>query len=250
MSDWDDDIAQMQLSDAEKNGLQMYRNYESAFRQKRRENFVNELKISDDDLDSTRRVVKLIATEDPRFLPVIACSFVDDELSQMFRREIPTDIPGGAKEMLSAFGPLHSLSNKIRFAFAFDMTSRDLLIEVDRLRRLRNDLAHTWEIAAAAEFYSGNSVAQLIDNSLAIQEANSRLSKDRNFSPDVALRVGLAFLLARVAYECRAYPSAKRALLHPLDALYSRPFPSLLDKLSALAAGCRDQIAGPRSRDS
>ena len=77
--DWDADIAATTLSDAEKNGLQIYRNYNKSFNDAREKQFSAGIDQTPLDLTSLREVLLLIAKDDIRFVPVIACAFADQE---------------------------------------------------------------------------------------------------------------------------------------------------------------------------
>lgn len=124
----DRDIAAMKLSDEEKNGLQVYRNYSKAFDKYRAKEFAESLQTNEHALADLTEVLKLIANEEPRTLPVIACAFADDQLKEMFRREIPEAVPGGRGELLSGFGPLSRLSQRVQMAYAFGWLSKDVLL--------------------------------------------------------------------------------------------------------------------------
>jgi hypothetical protein len=137
---WDADIAATDLSDVEKNGLQVYRNYNKSFTDAREKQFAQGVDYAPPDTSELENVLSLIVTEDIRFVPVIACAFADDDLAEMFKRFIPDGIPGGKKAMLGRFGPVSTLFNRIQFAFAFDMASSDILTALDTLRSHRNKI--------------------------------------------------------------------------------------------------------------
>lgn len=96
MSDFHEpDIVAMKLSDVEKNGLQVFRTYTRAFEQHRAQEFLKVVQWDPGVMMDLQSVLKLVAEEEPRSLPVLACAFVDDQLKAMFRREIPEGVPGG-----------------------------------------------------------------------------------------------------------------------------------------------------------
>ena len=70
----DKDIASLDLSDTDKNGLQVFRNYQKAFEKKSIELFVTESDILKFDIHILSDFLDLIVKVDIRFLPVIACS--------------------------------------------------------------------------------------------------------------------------------------------------------------------------------
>ena len=63
--DWDPDIAALKLSDVEKNGLQVHRNYSRAFEKHRNKDFSDEVNGNTFDLEQLSRIHELILTEDP-----------------------------------------------------------------------------------------------------------------------------------------------------------------------------------------
>lgn len=115
---FDPDVARMNLSEGEKNGLQVYRNYSRAFEEHRTKEFAQASHASPGAINDLSEVLKLISEEEPRTLPVIACAYADDQLKEMFRREVPAGVPGGRGELLSGFGPLARLSQKVQMAYA------------------------------------------------------------------------------------------------------------------------------------
>lgn len=127
----DPDIAAMKLSDGEKWGLQVYRNYSRAFGEHRVKTFVEQASPFEADVTLFKQVVALVASEEHRVVPVIAAAYADERLEEMFKREIPDGVPGGRSALMSGFGPLARLSQRIQMAFAFGWLSKDLLIEFD-----------------------------------------------------------------------------------------------------------------------
>jgi len=83
---WDSDIAALNLTDGEKTGLQVFRNYTRAFEKSAAERFVSESNRAEYDTSKLDGILNLIVAEDVRFLPVIACSFSDEQLEEMFKR--------------------------------------------------------------------------------------------------------------------------------------------------------------------
>ena len=231
--DWDPDIATLKLSDVEKNGLQVHRNYSRAFEKHRNKDFAAEVDKLGVDLDQLRRIHALILKEDPRFLAVIVSAFVDEQLDQMFRREIPQNIPGGRSTLFSGFGPLSRYSQRIQVAYAFDWLSRDLLTDADKLRKLRNDVSHNWNIGDLTQ-----KLSDFISTSMSPIEAQlddgTRLPKEFQKALDeIALfRVRLIWVVGRLYYECFLFPRALKERLKPETALYGVDHPQLLTKVA------------------
>jgi hypothetical protein len=110
---WDDDIAAMNLTEFEKNGLQVYRNYNKAFERAKETRFAEIIDSEDIDTGRLTTIFEHFLSEDVRFLPVIACAFADELLKEMFIKWISADVPGGPKSLFTQYGPLSSLFHRI-----------------------------------------------------------------------------------------------------------------------------------------
>ncbi|BAQ79395.1 hypothetical protein [Pseudomonas sp. St29] len=236
MSDFHDpDIAAMKLSKAEKDGLQVYRNYSRAFEQDREKRFSASLDTDAQVIADLETVLALIAREEPRSLPVIACAFADDQLKAMFRREVPDGVPGGRSELLSGFGPLARLSQRVQMAYAFGWISKDILIEVDHLRKVRNDISHKWDLKVLESKLS----VLVAQTQSPIEEHlgdGVRLPEDFHTSlqPMQKLRVRLIWLLGRLMYESHLWVPALKANLTPGNVLYGPNQPAMLSQVAAV----------------
>src|SRR4051812_21559921 len=116
---FDPDIVAMSLGYGEKAGLQIYRNYTRSFEVHAIKKFKADIDGEELDLEELKRLIKLIATEDVRFLPVIVCAFADDILKTVFTAILPPGIPGGRSAIMSGYGPLSDFSKRIQLAYAF-----------------------------------------------------------------------------------------------------------------------------------
>mgnify|MGYP000895518890 CR=1 FL=1 len=128
---WDPDIAALNLTDVEKNGLQVFRNYTRTFEKSAAEHFVSESNSAEYDTSKLDGILNLIVTEDVRFLPVIACSFSDEQLEEMFKREIPSGVPGGRSSMLSGYGSLSRFSQRIQVPAGFSTIAETFVDRID-----------------------------------------------------------------------------------------------------------------------
>jgi hypothetical protein len=229
---WDSDIAALSLGDAEKDGLQVYRNYNKSFSDAREKQFAAGVDYAHPDLSDLENALSLLVSEDIRFVPVIACAFADEDLAEMFKRFLPEGIPGGKKAMLGRFGPVSTLFNRIQFAFAFDMVSTDILTALDTLRSHRNKISHTWNSLLLADFYEAP-LPQMDELEAALEH---RLRKDGDFdfqlTPEASMRMRSIWLVTRLFYETRCYPLAKLAQVTPHNALYGKNAPKLLTEVS------------------
>ncbi|RDS79634.1 hypothetical protein DWU98_16320 [Dyella monticola] len=230
---WDSDIAAMNLSDGEKNGLQVFRNYSAAFEAHQARELVNEMNALNSPIEELKKLLSLLVSESPLSLAVIACAYADDQLKEMFKREMPEGIPGGRNELLNGFGPLSRLSQRIQVAYAFSWLSADLLTELDRLRRIRNDISHKWDMPQLQ-----SRLAQLIEQGQDPIERHLgdgiRLPENffESLQPTQKFRVRLIWLIGRIHYECLLFvPVVKRRLV-PTKVLYSQEAPELLSRIA------------------
>jgi hypothetical protein len=231
---WDSDIEAMNLSDGERNGLQVFRNYSAAFEDHQARELVSEMNALNSPIEEFKKLLSLLVSESPLSLAVIACAYADDQLKEMFKREMPEDIPGGRNELLNGFGPLSRLSQRIQVAYAFSWLSADLLTELDRLRRIRNDVSHKWDMP---QLHSR--LAQLIEQGQAPIERHlgDGIRLPENFfeglQPTQKFRVRLIWLIGRIHYECLLFVPVVKRRLAPAKVLYSPEAPELLSRIAA-----------------
>ena len=235
MTDYlDSDIAALNLTDVEKNGLQVFRNYTRAFEKSAAERFVSESNSTKYDTSKLDGILNLIVAEDVRFLPVIACSFSDEQLEEMFKREIPIGVPGGRSSMLSGYGSLSRFSQRIQVAYAFNWMSSEVLEELDKLRKIRNDTSHSWDI----NFVRGKLDTLIDGRMMKIEEQlGDGIRLPERFwevlSKEALFRVRLIWLLGRCFYESHLFSSAIKLRLNPRLALYGDAKTNLLVSVAA-----------------
>jgi hypothetical protein len=158
---WDDDIAALNLTDLEKNGLQVFRNYKRAFDAHAEKQFAAAIDAESFDTTPLEQVYTLIVNEDVRFLPVIACAYADDLLKGVFRSEVPNGIPGDASALFAPYGPFSSFFNRLQLAFVFDLISGDLIMDFDRLRKARNAISHSWNSSSFHDLHLTSGLQEL-----------------------------------------------------------------------------------------
>ena len=125
---WDPDIEKMNLTAVEKNGLQIFRNFSRAIEENRRDRLVQKLDEGIIDLSEFERFASVVSSEPALSVAVVACAYADELMKEMFKREIPASVPGGRNELLSGFGPLSRLSQRVQIAYAFGWMSTDILV--------------------------------------------------------------------------------------------------------------------------
>lgn len=241
---FDSDIAAMMLSDGEKWGLQVYRNYSRAFGEHRVKQFVEQSSPFEAEVTLFEKIAALVVSEEIRALPVIAAAYADDRLEEMFKREISDGVPGGRSALMSGFGPLARLSQRLQMAFAFGWLSKDLLIEFDHVRKIRNDLSHKWDVELLErrmnEFIETKQKAfegQLGDG--------VRLPEDfhESMQPIDRFRVRAVWMLGRLTYETRLWVPALKVGIAPEEALYGPNAPVMLRAIAAISVKATKVIA-------
>ena len=230
---WDPDIAALDLTPAEKNGLQVYRNYSTAFQRHRAERFVQQLDAQTYDVGVLSRVLGHIAVEEGRAVPVIACAFADEVMLAMLRREVPNGVPGGKAALFSGFGALGRLSSRLQVCYAFGWLDQHLLEELDGLRKIRNDISHKWDVAALKDRIEqfvqagAHPVEEAFDDSGRVPEAFYKL-----LDPIGRLRLRVIWILGRVFYECLTWVPVLKEGLPPHATLYLKNRPKLLTQIA------------------
>jgi hypothetical protein len=240
----DADIATMKLSDGERWGLQVYRNYSRAFGDHRVKEFVDRASAFEAEVELFEQVAAAVITEEARVVPVIAAAYADDRLEEMFKREIPDGVPGGRSALVSGFGPLARFSQRIQMAFAFGWLSKDLLIEFDHIRKLRNDLSHKWD-----KVLLERRMLELIEEKqIPFEEQlgdGVRLPENFHASmqPLDRFRVRSIWMLGRLTYETRLWVPAIKAGIAPAEALYGPNAPVMLRAIAAISVESTKRIA-------
>lgn len=235
---WDEDIEQLTLSDIEKNGLQVYRNYRRAFDRDAAKKYAAMIDDAAFDGEALARILKLISSEDPRFLPVIACAYADELLGEMFRREMPKDMPGERSSLFAAFGPFGSLSSRIQMAHMFQMVSADITHPLNDLRKIRNKLSHSWDHAELEGYFEDESKIRLFPiETLMSERQEAKLEREVFGKLDhlSKFRVRLIWLVTRLFYESHYFAGAIQRRVDPHLALYGEQRPRRLGEVVKIA---------------
>jgi hypothetical protein len=244
VQDWDDDIASMSLTDVEKNGLQIYRNYQRAFANHAEKELASKIDAEQFDFGPLERVVRLVAHEEPRFVPVIACAYADDLLKAMFKANTRDGVPGGKAKLFGPYGPFSDLFRRLQMAFLFDMISPDLVADFDRLREARNSLSHTWDIETLDGFFTRGRVNDIFPIESLLGTRLDWFPTDTDtLEPLCSFRVRVVWLVSRLTYEAPLYARARGLGLQPAKALFGPNCPKRLGEISRIAmTTCREVV--------
>lgn len=241
---WDQDIQLLDLSDFEKNGLQVFRNYQNAFDKFAIKQFRDSIKIENYRLGPVESVLDHIKGEGLRFLPVIACAFADDEIEQMFRREILGDVIGGLSTMFNGFGSLSNFSQRLQICHAFGWMSSDLLEEFNKLRKVRNDISHSWDVNKTTKKLQNFILEEMNPIEIQLSDGNhigSDLWKTLPF--ELKFRIRIIWMVGRFYYDSHLFPRTVKQRMNPITALYGGKANCLLIEISRLCVGASKSVA-------
>jgi DNA-binding MltR family transcriptional regulator len=249
----DDDILKMQLSDAEKIGLQINRDFNRKIEKHRTQKLRDEIESENFSTDNLEKLVKILEQEDARALPVVFCAYLDDVLLAMFKREVPDGVPGGKASLFNAFGPFSDFASRLKIAYCFGLISAALLIDIDHVRKIRNEISHTWDIDQLSEFFSRSPLKDIVEIEKLI--AQSEVSKKRGrlaedfcdtLRPLQIFRIRLVWLACRTSYEARYFYRTQKERLDPYRTLYLDHGTKWLTQVSGIAFSATERIANSR----
>lgn len=105
---------------------------------------------ADNVFDSLNRLQQSIRSLDERGLILSLASFAEEALGDLIRAFL---IPGeSAEQLLDGFNaPISTLSTRIKIAFSLGLITKRQCEDLDRLRRIRNEFAHSWEPISFAD---------------------------------------------------------------------------------------------------
>lgn len=233
---WDNDINELSLSDFEKNGLQVYRNYSAAFLKQKEKIAKGEIDLVNEDIVPLEKVLESLIHLELMMIPIIICSFADNELSGMFKREIPQNIPAGKDSLFGSYGPLSGLSSQIKVAYCFDCISQDLLSDLDLLRKVRNDISHNWDLDVFKSFHIEDRMQSIFPFENLLPDSGHIKNYDfEKLSDYKRFRIRGVWIVARIFYESLYYYKVKKMLIGPIPFLYGENRPKILTEIADLA---------------
>ena len=129
-------------------------------------------------------------------------------------------------------------------AFAFGWLSKDLLIEFDHIRKIRNDLSHKWDVELL-----GRKLNEFIEEKQTPFEAQlgDGVRLPMNFHQSMCavdrFRVRVVWMLGRLTYETRLWVPAVKAGIEPEEALYGPNAPVMLRAIAEISVNATKEIA-------
>jgi hypothetical protein len=205
---WDDEIAEMDLSDIEKDGLQVFRNYERTFRSHRAKKAIETADL-DFDLEGFQADIANIESS-PIVTAILASASVADELLRaMFQRHGHARLQ--MRDMLAPLGPLGDFNKRLKVAALAEFIDEDDLAFFDELRKLRNSIAHSRrpKEPTRAQIERVIQVAPEWLDALVAHERIHLPTDDRH--TETVLKAGMVMHLSKLAWMTLLGPLAKQA---------------------------------------
>jgi hypothetical protein len=180
-------------------------------------------------------------TEDVRIVPVIACAYADELLEGLFKTYISNDVPGGKRALFGPYGPLSDFASRLKLAFVFELASKQLLNDLDRLRSARNQVAHTWDADKLVGYFSKGCISEMFEiEALVVEKTDWFPTLNMPLAPEQAFRIRVAGILTMLTYEKDWYAKAKTGRLRPDSVLFGKNRPRRLTDFSgAFLIACR-----------
>ena len=75
-------------------------------------------------------------------IAIVGSSYLDDRLRQLFTQAVNSEISGGTKKLLGAFGPLGTFDARIQVGGAMYWLAKDTYLSLHLIRKIRNEFAH------------------------------------------------------------------------------------------------------------
>lgn len=92
------------------------------------------------------RIANELKAETDRGAVLVIAAFLDDLLRLLLKRHFNND-DKVVNELLSKSGPLGTFASRIKLAYCLDLIRRELYADLQTVRKIRNEFAHTHEPA-------------------------------------------------------------------------------------------------------
>ncbi len=222
MQDWDPDIAELDLDDFEKNGLQQYRNYTRAFQRKRAERIGEDADLVEFDLATFETDLEAIASSGASGAVLSGIAIADDLLLDMFKREKRERLQ--VDSLLGPLGPLGDFNKRLKVAALVSLIDADDLVFFDELRKIRNGIAHSRRPHSP----SSAQIEQLIEAAPhwleAFETDESLVVENPERHTEAILKASIVMHLSKLAWRSILGPLAQEAQV-PISMLLEKPPP-------------------------
>lgn len=214
----DHDIEALDLSEIEKSGLQVYRNYTKAFQKKRAEHVAEEAARLEFNFPRFEAHLDEIMRASLEHAVLAAVAMADELLGEMYRRERRERLK--VSDMLGPLGPLGDFNKRLKVAALAGLIDEDDLTFFDELRKVRNRIAHS----TAPQAPTGQQVKAVIDSApgwIEVMLENKRV-REVDRTSDRALKAAIIVHLTKLAWGTLLRPLAREADV-PLSVLLEEP---------------------------
>ena len=204
----------------------------AAIEQRLREVFEKTLhdRIAQREVDTTTlvRFMESLDAESDRALIIIFFSYIDTLLTSCFTRELSPHIP--PRTLLENFGPLASANARIKMACALSWISPDVYADLERLRKLRNHVAHS---PFEANFSSARvaSIVKSLSRRESVFDGSERLKTEEHITVKDLFRVRAMLTCYAMLLQLLTAPTALKMGMSPHTVWQLENWP---DNLSAL----------------
>src|SRR5690554_3598617 len=117
------------------------------------------LEYEDDVFGGINLLTRSLHDLDDRGLILSLAAFSEEALGELLKAfMMPSD---ATKQLVEGFNaPLGTFSSRIKAAYALGLITKDQFLDLERLRKIRNEFAHTWKSVSLSK----QKVAALIDD--------------------------------------------------------------------------------------
>jgi hypothetical protein len=208
MANWDPDIAAMNLSDWEKNGLQTFRNYTRQFSKHRFRSVEAEVQKLNFDMDAFTADIRFLEHADLKDSILAACSIADNLLLDMYKRDRRERLD--MNSLVAPLGPLGDFSKRLRIAAFVQLIDTDTFTFFDLLRSLRNKIAHANQPAAPTDSQLSRPVDHCAEMFDVMATHPDGPTNWRNLPRSMLLKAACAIHLSKLAWQTLYMPLCRR----------------------------------------
>jgi DNA-binding MltR family transcriptional regulator len=146
-----------------------------------------------------RHFFEACAKESDRGLALVSAEFFDAALERLLLARFISGLkrrPKLIKPLFEGFGPLSTFSSKISVSYAFDLLEDWMAADLDVIRRIRNEFAHSFEPKTFGDQEIGGMVGQLASLTEALKSVEGlqeRLASKRGEAGDSEETVRIKF---------------------------------------------------------
>jgi DNA-binding MltR family transcriptional regulator len=206
-----------------------------------RETLVSELAKVDLGHLEIDRFLRSLLSESERAVAIIAHSYVEERMKDLFSDALNPEISGGVESLFGALGPLATAHSRVQMAAALYWLSRASYRNLNLLRKIRNKFAHDPFISGFDHQEISNLVNELTDY-------ETPFVKELGLPPPTSLRLKYlarySLIVGYMITEMASHPKAVRLGLQPevIRELSYEQLPKSLTEVYEATAGFVQQL--------